>query len=435
MDLKTEDIDKIVLAIADKLSDLSYIENIAERKENCFKIMGQELNTFDKYSLSSGISSLCIFFGELSKIYQGRGFDRVAHNYLSIMVDYIKENPSCGISMFSGLPGIGLAAMCMSSNGSYQGFINQLNSLIVSKTETKIEHIKEVGEIREEYYDVMYGFSGVVNYCTLFRDSQSMMETLKHIVSYLIDICSPKIISGTSVPGVIVSNKNSPFRGEDTNLPYVNLGLSHGIPGILVSLCKSYKLGIRLPNQKETIRMLSDFIKCCGTYSKDIGLRWDSAIYLGRNSFNPNNGRDAWCYGNPGIAYSLLIAGEVLQDEELIDISIDSMRLSLKEKIGVSSPTFCHGMAGIAYVSKKFFDHTGLDYFKEEAIKISNAIIDQYNENVPFGFKSNEFIGGETRNLDDAGLLTGTVGTLLAILAINRGKISAWDAAFCLNDL
>ena len=115
--------------------------------------------------------------------------------------------------------------------------------------------------MEELFYDIMYGVSGVANYCMLFPESSKMMNILNDIVQYLVDICKDKQIRGAVVPGCIVDNFSSPFRlVNKVDQCYFNLGLSHGIPGILLVLVNAYKLGIHIEGQLDTIKKLSDLI-------------------------------------------------------------------------------------------------------------------------------------------------------------------------------
>ena len=45
--------------------------------------------------------------------------------------------------------------------------------------------------------------------------------------------------------------------------------------------------------------------------------------------------RDAWCYGNPGICYAIVSAGNALDNQFLIDYGIENLRLTMNNIKGI----------------------------------------------------------------------------------------------------
>ena len=60
-------IDSIVESISKKLTDYDFVKNII--KDNKIIIDEVEINYFNELSLSHGIPSLCMLYGELNEIY------------------------------------------------------------------------------------------------------------------------------------------------------------------------------------------------------------------------------------------------------------------------------------------------------------------------------------------------------------------------------
>ena len=148
---------------------------------------------------------------------------------------------------------------------------------------------------------------------------------------------------------------------------------------------------------------------------------------------NETNSRDAWCYGTPGVAYSLLIAGKSLNKREYIDSSVDAMKKAIKRLNGIYSPTFCHGFSGVAYISKRFYEITNIEYFNEHSVNLINKVLDLYDEKAAFGFYNIEKDNEKTKYYDYIGIIDGVVGILLTILAIENGIKTPWDYAFSLQ--
>ena len=424
---RTDQLQLILDNLIPRLSDSEYVENILNKNKN------YNYSTLDKYSLCKGFPSLCILFSELHMLYPDKGYDIIRDNYFANVFEYFKVHQDDSLSMVQGLTGIGLSAVCMSYNGNIKNFINKFNDLLLIKVNALLTRLKYKEFMEELFYDIMYGVSGVANYCMLFPESSKMMNILNDIVQYLVDICKDKQIRGAVVPGCIVDNFSSPFRlVNKVDQCYFNLGLSHGIPGILLVLVNTYKLGIRIEGQLDTIRKLSDLIKKCIVTKSENGQYWKSSLtldeYISNILTEEEKYRDAWCYGSPGVSFSILVTGMFLNDNQLTDIAIDNMKISLERKRNVSSMTFCHGLSGLMYLSFKFYEFTHIECFKHYYLELMDLILDSYDVNIPFGFKNHEIIG----DIDDVGILTGTTGILLCLLSLIHGNQTPWDAAFSL---
>lgn len=424
---QTDQLQLILDDLIPRLSDSEYVENILNKNKN------YNYSTLDKYSLCKGFPSLCILFSELHILYPDKGYDIIRDNYFANVFEYFKVHQDDSLSMVQGLTGIGLSAVCMSYNGNIKNFINKFNDLLLIKVNALLTRLKYKEFMEELFYDIMYGVSGVANYCILFPESSKMMNILNDIVQYLVDICKDKQIQGAVVPGCIINNFSSPFRlVNKVDQCYFNLGLSHGIPGILLVLVNAYKLGIRIEGQLDTIRKLSDLIKKCIVTKSKNGQYWKSSLTLNEYISNilteEEKYRDAWCYGSPGVSFSILVTGMFLNDNQLKDIAIDNMKIALERKRNVNSMTFCHGLSGLMYLSFKFYEFTHIECFKRYYLELMDLILDSYDVNIPFGFKNHEIIG----DIDDAGILTGTTGILLCLLSLLYGNQTPWDAAFSL---
>jgi lantibiotic modifying enzyme len=276
----------------------------------------------------------------------------------------------------------------------------------------------------------MYGLTGTANYLLNFQSERKVKETLLHILQYLTDLC--KKGDNGNPRFVIRADQSQLFPLENkSEVQYVNLGVAHGIPGILLILCKSYESGLYVQDQLETIKYLSEFIsKNCVKDSHDIF--WEAQIISGMDQDKTVPSRDAWCYGTPGVAYSLLIAAKILNNDEMRNLAIDSMKLSLKKLREVISPTFCHGLSGLCCLARKFYEYTNDIFFYEMYMKLLDHILELYSDQYPFGFQDTEIEKGQIVDKDEIGLLTGTSGVILTILSCYKPVKTQWDSIFLL---
>ena len=412
------ELDTLVLKLATRLSKVSYVEDVLKKS-------GLE---YKEYSLAVSYPALCILFSELQAHFPKENFELVAHKYLEKINNSFETNRVDDTSLFDGLSGVGYAAVCMSQNGEfYQGFINSLNQKIIERVEQNLVEYRK-NPVNELFYDVMYGITGTGNYLLNFSYKDEIKDTLNNILRYIMELCDPDY---TDIPKFTVDPHDSPLftairnKGEK----YVNLGVSHGIPGMLLFLIKSYEAGIGDQKQLDTIKFVANYIsKCCIKKEKEIF--WESQKIVGMRNMGATAARDAWCYGTPGVAYALLRASKILRDEEMYYLAVDSMKLSIKERREIISPTFCHGLSGLCCLARKFYEYTSDDYFYGAYTKLLGEIVNLYNEDAPFGFKDKEIKKGRIVSEDEIGLLTGASGVILTILSCYKPVATKWDSIF-----
>lgn len=421
-----------------KLSDYEKLKNIVNNKKNYIQIEEMEINPFNEMALSHGIPALCILYGELNEQYPNEDWDIIGHDYMKKLGQIIQDQGFSSLSMFSGISGIGLSAVCMSKGGErYNSFISDINSVMKESIPSFINTIEQKEYASMEDYDIISGICGIANYCMLFPNE--MKNELILILNYIIQLCQDKEVENSMVPGWYISSENQFLEVDKKNWPKgcFNIGLAHGIPSLLIALCNAKKLNIYVEGQNECIKKISDFL-IKFRIEEEEKVYWGTHISLEEyksETITNKNTRDAWCYGTPGVAYSLLLSGKSLKNQIYIDYAIRGMEASSERLQDIYSPTFCHGLSGIAYICHRFYEITNLDKFKTLALDLSDQILEFYSENIPFNFNN---IEGDKKNrdyYDYVGMIDGVVGTLLTIISIQIGKKTPWDYAFSLSEV
>ncbi len=78
----------------------------------------------------------------------------------------------------------------------------------------------------------------------------------------------------------------------------------------------------------------------------------------------PVPARSAWCYGDPGVAVALLLAGRDLDEPEWQQAGIElGLRAGrrLPEQSGVTEAGICHGAAGLAHLFLRMYQLTSAE--------------------------------------------------------------------------
>jgi lantibiotic biosynthesis protein len=143
--------------------------------------------------------------------------------------------------------------------------------------------------------------------------------------------------------------------------------------------------------------------------------------------------RTAWCYGGPGVAFALWLAGRALGRADLCKLAVRGMLAAVMRPIKqrlIPSPTFCHGAAGFLQIALRFYSVTGQAEFRQTAIELVDEIIRAYEPASILGYRSVE---REGRRVDNPGLLDGAPGVVLALLATSCPVAPSWDRLFLLS--
>jgi hypothetical protein len=142
--------------------------------------------------------------------------------------------------------------------------------------------------------------------------------------------------------------------------------------------------------------------------------------------------RAAWCYGSPGLARALWLAGEALGKSSYQEMAVASMEAVYRRPLnvrGINSPTFCHGLAGLLQITLRFAHDTGLKVFREAAASLVEELLSLYDNSALLGFRS---VGGGGRSIDRPGLLDGAAGVVMTLLAASTEILPTWDRMFLL---
>lgn len=207
---------------------------------------------------------------------------------------------------------------------------------------------------------------------------------------------------------------------------YYNLGLAHGVPGVVGLLGEACARGIEPDKAKA---MLADTVRWVWAQKLDgpsCFSCWAAAGY------QPQAVRSAWCYGDPGVAAPLLLAARAVGDagwEQMArEVALRAARRSPSEA-GVTDPGLCHGAGGLAHLFNRMYQATGEPDLLEAARRWYRRLLEMRQPDKGIGgFQS--WTPDSDRQLawrDDAGFLTGSTGVGLALLAAMTPVEPLWD--------
>jgi lantibiotic modifying enzyme len=209
---------------------------------------------------------------------------------------------------------------------------------------------------------------------------------------------------------------------------YYNLGLAHGVPGVIALLGAAVRAGVA-PGQ--AVPLLKGAVSWLLSQKLPKGSGHSMFPSWVAPSVTPNDTRLAWCYGDAGIAAALFAAarclGEAAWEREALVIAHHATQRAL-ETAGAMDGGLCHGAAGLAHIFNRLHQATEKPWLREAAIFWFERLFELRRPAEGIGgYSAVTLIDGRKQHEKDPGLLTGAAGIALALLAAITPIEPAWD--------
>lgn len=211
---------------------------------------------------------------------------------------------------------------------------------------------------------------------------------------------------------------------------WYNLGLAHGIPGILAFLARAVQYDVRRETAARLLAAGSRWtcaqVRVFGREQVRLGYQVDP-----RAPRAPATFRDAWCYGSPGAAVALLAAARVLADDRIGACAFALARTAAHHdpaQAGVIDASFCHGSSGLAHLYARLHASTGEQLFADAARRwLAHTLTLKTPGEGVGGFSYFTFDGDQQVWEAASNFLEGAAGIGLALLSICSSEPPAWD--------
>ncbi len=399
------------------------------------------------YSVAQGYAGLALLWSQMDACFPGAGWDLAGREYLTIAGRDLERSGGAPIGIFSGSTGLAFAAWQLSRGGSrYQRLLQTLDDVIIPGTLTLADQLAGRDGCRMNEFDAISGLAGIGAYL------------LTRVGQPRIDDCLTIVLE--RLTGLLLSSEDLPpwytpsafIHDERTRQIFahgwLNCGLAHGIPGPLATLSLAKLQGLRIPCLDEAIRRTGKWL-CDKRFDDTYGLNWPTAVPLrcdesGRikpcaASEAPDGpARAAWCYGAPGVARALWLAGKSVECAEFCDLALSAMDAVFRRPLNrrfIDSPGFCHGVAGLLQITLRFAsDLRATDpdnnRFSRHIEDLLQQILGAYSAESLLGFRHLEIPGNE---VDQAGFLDGAGGIVAVLLAAGTDIAPTWDRLFLLS--
>jgi hypothetical protein len=266
-------------------------------------------------------------------------------------------------------------------------------------------------------YDLFRGPAGLVLAGANTGSTEPFVPAARHLARLCDDPGLENLRAGTDI-----------YLPSAFNLGRINTGMGHGVTGVASSLRHAVETFEDGDEYRPALRRACDWLVEQAFLADRDFITWPPVGRDGAPASGPADRRQAWCYGTPGVAWTLWDAGRVLEDSSLQLLGEEAMRsycrvfdadfhfpiYDVAEEIGM-----CHGAAGTLAVADAFARHAGLSEAAELRDELDRYLLDRAG-----------WIADIART--DMTILSGAGGIVSAMLTI-RGGARSWLCQFALR--
>lgn len=427
----------VVADIAVRLADPATVAARAGAPHNRRRLPdGRSASSWDPRSLALGNPGIALLYAELQ--HTDAAYRQLADGHLAAVVGELADAAAPPPGLYNGPLAFAFAASC-AAQGPHDGppelaaIDRRAAARVPARLRPEQARIEAtIAGTTFDAYDVIAGATGVGAY--LLRRGERLQPALCAVLGYLTALALSTPEADPPVPGWWVAHPRSlggPTHGGRGE--HANLGLAHGICGPLALLSLAWQAGQRVPRQDEAIVRIVDWLLAWRS-DDEAGRFWPDTLSLTDLAADPTTlprARSAWCYGAPGMARAIQLAGIALGRDDWTAVAVASTRgllAHLDADHGLTDPALCHGWAGILHLTRLIGIDSGDPAVIGAAPRLVARILDRYDPAAPFGFRADRPGIG---SVDVAGFLEGAAGIALALHSYVSGirPVTGWDGA------
>lgn len=279
-------------------------------------------------------------------------------------------------------------------------------------------------------YDLISGLVGLGVYGLERRNAPTGEPILERVLDHLEEMSQTEDggITWFTKPDLLPEHQRVLFPEG-----YYNLGVAHGVPGVIGLLGHIAAAGLSV---SERARRMLDASVAWLLNRRHQGDDWSFSSMTAPGA-EPERCRLAWCYGDPGVAATLVLAGKQAGNPNWVQAGLEvahGCARRPKDDAGIRDCGLCHGALGLAHIFNRLYQATGDEVCRDTALDWYRYALEWVPEKGPeegewrSGFPSLEPISAEEIELrEEHGFLTGISGCGVALLAAVTDLEPRWD--------
>jgi lantibiotic biosynthesis protein len=269
------------------------------------------------------------------------------------------RRPLCAVpaaGLWFGPAAVGFSLHC-AAPGRCQQSLSRLDQVITDLTArrlaTAISRLDAGARPSLTDFDLVSGLTGLGAYLLSHDPGQPL---LRDILRYLIRLTGPvhaRDDAGTEVPGWWTADLPARSDPGSVRQGHTDLGMAHGVTGILAFLSLARLSGVTVNGQENAICVIAEWVEDQQQVGP-AGPWWPERVTLaalrGQEPAQAGPSRPSWCYGTPGISRALQLAAIAIGDRGLQQRAEDALARCLTDPTQlaqVTDPATCHGWSGV----------------------------------------------------------------------------------------
>jgi len=389
------------------------------------------------YGVAQGDAGVALMYGCFDACFPDQGWDRVGHLWIERASRGAEAAERLPGGLFEGLSGLAFTVDFLSRGGRrYRNLLDHLHDGVVQDVHAQCEAFDDAlatGTVSFLAWDVIAGLTGMAVYLLRRRDHANVIPIINRLL-VLTD-------NAQALPRWhTCAQHSSQWMLDAYPEGHLNCGLAHGIPGPLALFSLAALDGVAVPGLPEAIDRIAGWLsRHC--VNDAWGVNWPSAVPLVHCADRLIAGtceglagtHAGWCYGSPGVARALWLAGQARGNAAYGALALDAMRAVMRRPHadrGLSSPALCHGLAGVLCITLRFRQDVPDARFTTFGRTLLRQIEEMHEPETLLGYRTTEPGGGR---IEQAGLLDGAPGVAMALLAAATTQPPTWDRLFLLS--
>jgi len=375
-------------------------------------------------SLASGLAGQALFYAYLALSTADESAADHAADLLERATEELASSPMPP-TLYSGFPGVAWTMEHLQGRLFENGDGEEAEEDPVLEIDQALlgplERSPWLGE-----YDLIGGLAGLGVYALERLPRPTAAALLARVVDRLAEIAEER---EEGVAWFTPPERLPEWQREIFTRGHYNLGVAHGLPGVVPILAGACAAGVAVERARPLL---------------DGAVRWllarrlepgsDSCFGGSYTPWEPSSlpTRLAWCYGDPGIAATLLAAaravGEPEWERQALEIALAAATRE-ESTSRVQDAGLCHGTAGLAHLFNRMYQTTGEERLAQAARRWFERTLDFRVPGEPVaGFRAWELDpAGQPAWRPDGGFLEGAAGVGLALLGATSDVEPAWD--------
>lgn len=279
-------------------------------------------------------------------------------------------------------------------------------------------------------YDLAFGLAGLGAYALQRWPNDGAARMLERVVFHLAESARP--VAG-GVAWLTPPERLPPAHVARYPRGYLNLGVAHGLPGVLPVLAATCRLDVAAADSRRLLRGALRFLletRLSPSSPSRFPLVWAEGQA-------PEPAQLGWCYGDLGIAAAMALAASLLEDG---DLEQEARAIALaatarpRASSGVRDVGLCHGAAGNGHLFLRLWRRLGDPAIADAARSWFDDALARRTGNDLGDVTAVHADGrGDFESRTDPTFLTGAAGTALALLTASGDIDPSWDCALLVS--